>query len=205
MKRRYLIVLLLFCLVPFLTFGHDTADEAAVEVVESKHPYLTDDFQFTFNAGVNVSQFQWGFTGGFQFDFRANPVLGVGFKSTVDYGFKYENLNVNLFAVFDIWWFYVGPGISFKAIGMTIPSDDPDYARAYVYQPLTSLAVTVGFRFPFVRIGPGNITMDMSIDWYQNDIPLTQPVLSLPGKTINELLNSTMYAFKFGARLGYTF
>lgn len=201
---RSLIIILLFCSVPFLTFGHETTAETE-EAEEPRYPYLTDDFQFTFNAGVGVSRFQWHFTGGFQFDFRANAVLGVGFKTTVDYGLKYGNVNVNLFALFDVWWFYMGPGISFIARGMTVPSNDPDYAVSYTYEPLTSLAITLGFRFPFVRVGPGNLTMDLSVDWYQNDTPLSEPTPPFTGQTINELMNSSIYAFKFAARLGYTF
>lgn len=209
-KARYLIVFVLLCSVPFLTFGDESATETdgteeTAEAEKPKHPYLTDEFQFTFNAGVGVSQFQWYFSGGFQFDFRANPILGVGFKSTVDYGFKYGNVHINLFALFDVWWFYIGPGVNFRVRGMSVPSNDPDYAVAYPYDAVASLAVTAGFRFPIARIGPGNMTIDLSVDWYQTDIPLSQPAPPFTGATINELLNSTVYAFKFAARLGYTF
>lgn len=213
-RKIIFIYVLAFFIIPVTAFGEESSDspsesrestESESGEEELRYSYLKDDFQFTFNAGVGFTTYQWEFTGGFQFDFNANPVIGAGVKTTVDYGLKYGNLNINLYALYKVWWFYVGPGVSFIVRGMTIPADDPDYVRAYSYQSAASLALTGGLRFPFVRMGPGFLTMDVSIDWYQTDIPLSQPTPPYSGNTLDELIKGTVYAFKFAARLGYTF
>lgn len=79
------------------------------------------------------------------------------------------------------------------------------YIKVFPYDSVISLAFTGGMRFPIARIGPGFMTMDLSIDWYQNDIPLSEPTPPFNGKTLKELVYGSAYAFKFGARLGYTF
>ena len=216
MMNRLPAMFFLFLITTFMAFaaesdeGHQGADQDSV-IEESedgkatKKSYSRDNFHFTVNAGAGFSAYQWHFTGGLQADFYANPVLGVGFKTTVDYGFKYQNLNINLYVLYKIWWFYIGPGVSFIVQGMTMPADDPDYVNAYPYGSVASLAFTGGMRFPLARIGPGFMTIDFSIDWYQNDIPYTEPTPPFTGNTLNDLLYGSVYAFKFGARLGYTF
>ncbi len=201
--NRFTIMIFLLCIVSFAVFGAETKESTAGE--KEKPSYLLANFQFTVNAGVGFSAYQWHFTGGLQADFNANPVLGIGFKSTVDYGFDYGNLNINLYILYKIWWFYIGPGVSFIVQGMTIPADDSKYVSAYPNDGVASLAFTGGARFPVARIGPGFMTMDLSIDWYQNDIPLSQITPPFTGARIKELVNGSTYAFKFAARLGYTF
>ncbi len=214
--HRLPIMFVLFLIITFVAFAtesnvdhqradQDSAVEESKDVNAIKTSYNLDDFQFTVNAGAGFSAYQWHFTGGLQADFYANPVLGVGFKTTVDYGFKYQNLNINLYVLYKIWWFYIGPGVSFFVQGMTIPADDPEYVSAYPFDSVASLALTGGMRFPLARIGPGFMTMDLSIDWYQNDIPLSEPTPPFNGNTLKELINGSTYAFKFAARLGYTF
>ncbi len=90
--NRFTITIFLLCIVSFAVFSAETKEGTAGE--KEKPSYLLANFQFTVNAGVGFSAFQWHFTGGLQADFNANPVLGVGFKSTVDYGFDYGNLNI---------------------------------------------------------------------------------------------------------------
>jgi hypothetical protein len=225
-KIRLIFLIVLIGLVPSLVFGEkkdkekdnreteqaaeeipeeQAGEQAGDEAEKAKSKYLNDEFQLTVNGGVGFSAYQWHFTGGVQADFNANPVMGVGIKTTVDYGLKYDNLNINLYLVYKLWWFYFGPGVSFIVTDMNIPADDPDYKAVYNDPDIASLAFTAGFRFPFARIGPGHLTMDLSVDWYQTDIPLSEVSPPYDGHTLDELLNGTTYAFKFGARLGYTF
>ncbi len=214
--RRLPIMFVLFLIITFVVFATESDDDyrgadqdSVIENNEdgkaTKKNYNRDNFQFTVNAGGGFSAYQWHFTGGLQADFYANPVLGIGFKTIVDYGFKYQNLNINLYVLYKIWWFYIGPGVSFIVQGMTIPADDPDYVSAYPFQSVASLAFTGGMRFPLARIGSGFMIMDLSIDWYQNDIPFTEPTPPFTGNTLNDVMSGSIYAFKFGARLGYTF
>jgi hypothetical protein len=213
--KRLSIAFSLIVVVSILAFGTDkkTEEQPAAEMLPDetseeetvKASYMRDKFQFTTNAGVGLNSYQWHFTGGFQVDFNANPVIGAGIKTTIDYGLKYDNLNINIYALYKVWWFYFGPGVSFIVQGMTVPADDPDYATLYVYDSVASLALTGGFRFPVARIGPGFMTMDLSVDWYQTDIPLSQPTPPFTGTTLNELIDSSTYAFKFALRMGYTF
>jgi len=213
-RTSFFVVLILFCAFTVTAFGDESGKSPATDVptAESegneedlKPSYLRDRFQFTVNAGAGISRYQWHFSGGIQADFNANPVLGIGLRTTVDYGLKYDNLNINLYVLYKIWWFYVGPGVSFLVQGITIPTDDAKYAAAYPYDPVASLALTAGARFPVARIGPGFLTVDISVDWYQTDTPLTQPTPPITGETLDELLNGSIYAFKIAARLGYTF
>lgn len=213
-RIKILTLVLLLSLISVMAFGDDSGknsepEDSVVESAESgdnlKPSYLRDRFQFTMNAGVGFSRHQWQFSGGLQADFNANVLVGIGIRSTVDYGLKYDNLNINVYLLYKIWWFYVGPGVSFIVQGMTLPSDDSKYAAIYSYKPVASIALTAGTRFPVARIGPGFLTVDISVDWYQNDIPLSQITPPLTGSTINELLNGSIYAFKVAARLGYTF
>jgi hypothetical protein len=189
---------------PSLDSAEDGIAKDGDDTEKLRVSYLKAKNQFTFSAGVGINQYQWNFTGAFQVDFNANPVMGAGIKTTVDYGFEFGNLNINLFAVYKVWWFYMGPGISFKVLGMTLPPDS-EYEFIYNYDSIISLALTLGFRFPIARIGPGHMTMDISVDWYQNDIPLSKPLPPFSGVAVQELVNGTAYAFKFEARIGYTF
>lgn len=168
-------------------------------------PYSQHTVQFTINAGVGISWYQMHFTGGIQVDYQPNPFLGLGLKSTVDYGFRYGNLHVNIFVLYKLWWLYLGPGVSFQVIGMTIPGDDPEYIGALDNPALAMVCLTAGLRFPFARVGPGHLTLDISIDWYQTDYPLTGSGPPYLATTVNELLGGAIYAFKPAVRLGYTF
>ncbi len=206
--RIILIAIVLSLISCISAFGKDTEDEEILKESEGGNktyiPYIRDTFQVTIQAGVGLSWYQWHFTGGIQLDYQPNPFLGLGLKTTVDYGFKYGNLNINVYILYKLWWLYFGPGVSFLVQHMVLPAGDPDYVDIIRNPASASLALTIGFRFPFVRVGPGHMTLDLSIDWYQTAYPITgtPPLLD---SILSETINGAVYAFKPALRLGYTF
>ena len=214
-KRVILSIIMLSIISCTAVFGQKTDENTPNEdtqnnevQTEGEHktfiPYTKETFQITINAGVGLDWYQWHFTGGIQLDYQPNPFLGLGLKTTADYGFKYGNLNINIYALYRLWWLYFGPGVSFLVEHMTLPSGDPKYVSILPNSAIASLAITLGFRFPFVRVGPGHFTLDISIDWYQTDYPITGTP-PLIGSILNETINGAVYAFKPAVRLGYTF
>ena len=206
---RIILITIILSLISCITaFGEDTEDDGILTESEGGNktyiPYMSDPFQVTIHAGIGLSWYQWQFSGGIQLDYQPNPFLGLGLKTTVDYGLKYGNLNVSVYALYKLWWLYVGPGVSFLIQHMELPPGDPDYVDILQNPASASLALTIGFRFPFVRVGPGHMTLDFSIDWYQTDYPITgtPPLL---GSILSETINGAIYAFKPTLRLGYTF
>lgn len=208
-KNRIILTAILLSLLSCNTaFGAETKDDKLQRESEGGNktyiPYMRDTFQVTFNAGVSLTWYQWQFTGGIQLDYQPNPFLGLGLKTTADYGFKYGNLNINIYALYKLWWLYFGPGVSFLVQHMVLPPGDPDYVKILQNPASASLAITMGLRFPFVRVGPGHMTLDFSIDWYQTDYPLTGTP-PLIGSYLSDTINGAVYAFKPSIRLGYTF